>query len=59
MGGLVQKGTERKKTHAAATQWQDFLNFVQKIHGFIQIGSITSIHFMLGKFRYDFDGILF
>jgi hypothetical protein len=43
VGGLVQKGTERKKTHAGATQWQEFLNFVQKSHGFIQIGSITSI----------------
>ena len=36
MGGLVQKGTERKKTHVAAELWPEFQTFVQKLQEFIQ-----------------------
>ena len=59
MGGLVQKGTERKKTYAAAALWPEFQKFVRKLQEFIQIFNVPSINLLINSFHHDFDGILF
>ena len=50
MGGLDQKGTERKKTYAAAALWPECQTFVQKLQEFIQIFNVTSINLL--KYSY-------